>query len=184
MSETPRDVFAALLTKYGQTEIDRAAEGPYAANAKVTIALRRRLVAEHDKWLARFDAAVAASERDEQLAVFTEMLSAALAKWVAVQVADIGGGDYLVRGLPPSKPGLNLVNLAALPEADGWISVEERLPDLDIKVLALVPGWGPVVAWRAIPDHADVFEWASSDVECNDAVTHWRPLPPPPEPPK
>ena len=58
---------------------------------------------------------------------------------------------------------------------DGWIPGDERLPDDDHDVLALVGGTEHMVAWY----YRDGWYWGRAERLPN--VTHWRPLPPPPE---
>jgi len=72
-----------------------------------------------------------------------------------------------------------------LPRADGWVSVEERLPEENVQVWAYIKNG----------DHAPAILRPESDTpsgwchlfacefweEPNHGVTHWRPLPDPPE---
>lgn len=68
------------------------------------------------------------------------------------------------------------------PTVGGWVSVKDRLPEDNTLVLALVQyevGWYRIFAWR------DKKGWASSQEEFSeqdgDFVTHWMPVPDPPE---
>ena len=54
-----------------------------------------------------------------------------------------------------------------------WISVDERLPDDDL----CVNGWDGLTVWIAYHD-ADHWFWANGDLA---EITHWQPLPEPPE---
>ena len=75
-----------------------------------------------------------------------------------------------------------------------WISVEDRLPPLDRIVWLFRPKYGPFIGCRT--DDGDGWLWANSygsqywhegkwegDAEIDDDydVTHWMPLPDPPE---
>lgn len=63
--------------------------------------------------------------------------------------------------------------LAAALEADGWIPVNDRLPDDDLTVMiALSGGDEPVwLGWH------DAEGWRSVDATpLGDGVTHWRPM--------
>ena len=72
---------------------------------------------------------------------------------------------------------------AALREQPRWISVEERLPEIEMHGTSRV-----VLAWE--PDHGRCFamvydngqgkRWFSGGVEIPN-ITHWMPLPEPPE---
>ena len=64
----------------------------------------------------------------------------------------------------------------------GWISVKDRLPEDETVVIAYVQhkiGWYRMFAWH------DMYGWHSNapgfDEEESDYVTHWMPLPEPPE---
>lgn len=67
---------------------------------------------------------------------------------------------------------------------DEWISVEDRLPELDRMVLVCVSGWGAAVAWYAVQDGLATGVWCSSDIEVIDSkVTYWCALPKLPDAP-
>jgi len=79
------------------------------------------------------------------------------------------------------------IDVAAPPtaQAEGWISVDERLPEPNVEVLCAGQGWGnPFVTacyydderreWHQINTH-----WTDS-TGCAQYPTHWMPLPPPP----
>ena len=68
------------------------------------------------------------------------------------------------------------------PTASVWISVNDRLPENETTVLAFVQhkiGWYRMFAWH------DEHGWHSSAAEFEEReskfVTHWMPLPEPPE---
>ena len=63
--------------------------------------------------------------------------------------------------------------------ADGWISVENRLPE-EYELVLVTNGLNHYWLDRIIPDRG----WSGSDEEWDgpgDAPTHWMPLPDPPE---
>jgi hypothetical protein len=66
-----------------------------------------------------------------------------------------------------------------MPDAHGWTSVEERLPDADGRYLVFTPIYdrGQFVAYFA----GDRRLWCLQGFWSGEAVSHWRPLPPPPE---
>lgn len=65
-----------------------------------------------------------------------------------------------------------------------WISVDERLPETHVLVLAHerfgVVGAKTHIAYRSFLHSMNGFTWFSTRDEKLD-VTHWMPLPPPPE---
>jgi len=62
--------------------------------------------------------------------------------------------------------------------ADGWISVDDRLPRIDEEVMIFTDGDEMFLAWRE-GDGDGVTAW--SDGECfGFKPTHWKPLPPAP----
>jgi hypothetical protein len=62
----------------------------------------------------------------------------------------------------------------ALREANRWIPVGERLPENEIRTLAL----GPWFDGEAYYQNGEWLDWVD-DVSCD--ITHWRPLPEPPQ---
>ena len=92
-------------------------------------------------------------------------------------------------GIPPTKPGKAIeaidIAIAAL-ERDRWISVEEKLPIVNERVLACVNILGKPSAWDAVRWNGEEWEaeaeamydyWTTIDYP----VTHWMPLPEPPK---
>ena len=73
-------------------------------------------------------------------------------------------------------------NLPAADVRPKWISVEERLPcqnDGKKYICLLVGGKYDQFQWYDLCDFAEGMFWAS-DIEENFRVTHWMPLPEPP----
>ena len=68
-----------------------------------------------------------------------------------------------------------------------WISVEERLPEFDIDVLVFATGdFGSVITITSYSDHLHGFNikgWVSpwQYFHKNYTITHWMPIPQPPE---
>lgn len=84
------------------------------------------------------------------------------------------------------RQAANLIGRAIdeAPTIGGWISVKDRMPQDETEVVILVQhriGWYRALAWH------DEFGWHSSAEEFvdgeseSDYVTHWMPLPEPPE---
>lgn len=82
-----------------------------------------------------------------------------------------------------------------LAAVEGWVSVDDRLPDLDVPVWACGPNDHPFIGARvfdcdgwlwgkcySVPCVDSDGKWDCEDCEVDDdyAVTRWRPLPPPP----
>lgn len=66
-----------------------------------------------------------------------------------------------------------------IPDEDGWISVKDKLPDEFISVLVHIPGESPLPTVK----EAYVFDgkwYASHDIYSTGEVTHWKPMPEPP----
>lgn len=65
--------------------------------------------------------------------------------------------------------------------ATGWIKVSERLPELDVPVLGIIPGVHyPAYVFRANNADEYLVYYINGVKRCN-TVTHWMPLPEPPE---
>ena len=79
-----------------------------------------------------------------------------------------------------------LALLAAPPtaQAEGWIRVDERLPEPDGPVLAHNGKWTGVAAWMSGEYLEPLERWQDEHREfiemMGPAITHWMPLPPPP----
>ena len=86
------------------------------------------------------------------------------------------------------KPRMHATQAAhpSLPEGmvGGWISVDQRLPESDVPVLAHNGKWTGVAAWMS-GDYLEPLErWQDEHREfvemMGPAITHWMTLPPPP----
>lgn len=92
-------------------------------------------------------------------------------------------------GIMPTKPGRAIeacdIAISAL-SRDRWISVEERLPDANVRVLACVNILGKPSVWDAVRWNGKNWEAEEEPVydywtTIDHPVTHWRPLPEPPK---
>lgn len=69
-------------------------------------------------------------------------------------------------------------------ERDGWISVDERLPEVDEKVLTFARNkydgswFMDITSWTGVKNHDEYKFWGYGD---SMKVTHWMPLPEPPK---
>ena len=74
--------------------------------------------------------------------------------------------------------------------ADGWVSVEMRLPEgfgpLSEVLIATPIDTGGFSTWMGWRDRDCYNGWWSDDPDWDsrETITHWRPLPPPPAPPE
>lgn len=75
---------------------------------------------------------------------------------------------------------------AAQADTPRWISVEERLPEVDERVLACVGIPGELSVWDGVRWNGE--EWEAEEeaaydywTTIDDPVTHWMPLPEPPK---
>ncbi|MDN2192247.1 DUF551 domain-containing protein, partial [Escherichia coli] len=75
----------------------------------------------------------------------------------------------------PDMPTVQGGNSPVTP--DGWISCSERMPDNNHDVL-FFDVWGYIrIGWFSADDRS----WFTSDDGCRMEVTHWMPLPEPPQ---
>ena len=72
------------------------------------------------------------------------------------------------------KRGYHAMLSAAPQSSDGWIPVGERLPDTKTLVIAHTKEYGPLLADRSTSNSQH--GWS-----CDGHITHWMPLPSPPE---
>lgn len=88
---------------------------------------------------------------------------------------DPTGYTIVLSGSPiqPSSVEVNGIKYLPTPHEDGWISVEERLPEVGVMVMAFVspPGCAGIQVVAALAGNGD---WPNLR---NRYVTHWRPLP-------
>ena len=70
------------------------------------------------------------------------------------------------------------VELLERRKADRWIQVSERLPDAVDDYLVEIQSARGLAKWRDVKTFAD---GKFHGMRCGDNVTHWRPLPVPPE---
>jgi hypothetical protein len=81
----------------------------------------------------------------------------------------------------------------AMSENNGWISVKERMPDIEQNVLVMtecgglsLANWSPKEGWSSAlivreTGYIDVY-FDSFEIETHkDNITHWMPLPKPPQ---
>lgn len=121
------------------------------------------LEAEPMAWKATF------TQIDNKYNTFTTMYSdkAEVERWVRLHKACNFRAD--IAPLYTAKP------VSVTP--DGWISCSERMPDNNHDVLFL-DVWGYIrIGWFS----ADDWSWFTSDDGCCMEVTHWMPLPEPPQ---
>lgn len=73
--------------------------------------------------------------------------------------------------------------VAELEQAARWVSVDQRLPDVEEHVLTIywTFGGGSAATIRALLDTGMWFDCGSGYLCPPNNVTHWRPLPTPPE---
>lgn len=62
-----------------------------------------------------------------------------------------------------------------------WISVEERLPEVDTNVLVITANGSFKVARCNLYKNGTLVLWATNDGLGERAITHWMPLPEPPK---
>lgn len=76
------------------------------------------------------------------------------------------------------RPIDEVINLIRRSE---WISVEERLPEVDTNVLVVTANGSFKVARCNIYHNGTLVLWATNDGLGERAITHWMPLPEPPK---
>jgi hypothetical protein len=115
-------------------------------------------------------------------------------KWDAVSVAPVPAGppgdvscQIVEAGTPLGGPAITIAaangelldRLMAALNGAGWISVEERLPELGVEVLTYGAGSPSADAYGVNQLGLSRGEWV---FEVYSPVTHWMPLPGPPKP--
>ena len=79
------------------------------------------------------------------------------------------------------KNGFCVSSVVRSDATTGWIKVSERLPEINIPVLAIIPDvFYPAYAFRANNADEYMVYYFNGVKRCN-TVTHWMPLPEPPE---
>ncbi len=83
----------------------------------------------------------------------------------------------------------HILDMSKMVDANGWVSVKDRLPELRQKVLvwynngyevAYLQKFEPPKLQYPQFNNVEMFEWCFGDFEDFD-VTHWQPLPEPPK---
>lgn len=109
---------------------------------------------------------------------------------VDVEMAD--GGDDLITRKEALKAALDwqvrpheevfnrikaaiIARMQAVPKAEGWVSVKDRMPEKKCECLVAINSVGRVL--RAL----DFWEGDGWAITCEEEITHWMPLPKPPE---
>lgn len=189
MSETPRGIFEALLSDHLET-------GEAVSNGDTD--------GQRADWLARFDAASSPTARGSRaLHAFDlwkqgERLRAALAvvddaagTLALIDLIREWAGDDFAGEFDALRVALRAAHLrldgGQRERADGWISVEERLPRDASPVLVLHESGRQPAGQRGVgvdglmdidSDALNLFaEFGGDDP---GRITHWRPLPEPP----
>jgi hypothetical protein len=77
-------------------------------------------------------------------------------------------------------------NICGMPDdpawsVNQWISVEDRLPEDDEPVLACFVGWDDMKFIRVLEYYSQEKEWEDWNCITHSNVTHWMPLPQPPQ---
>ena len=90
-------------------------------------------------------------------------------------------GDYIIKGVNgefyPCKPDIfaKTYEPATLTPPNEWVSVEERMPEEKQRVIVRCERVGTSVGWILWGN------WMTDIGPCAGKVTHWRPLPAPPQ---
>ena len=163
--------------------------GPSAQRAAALLRSQHARITELESQLAqRFDAADVATAaaqgfRDGVASVSTgsaSMASYAARLLVAAALVTQAKADEALR----FAEGLTATPGPADGESNGWISVDERLPEPDRPVLAYNGKWTGVAAWMSGEYLEPLERWQDEHREfiemMGPAITHWRPLPPDP----
>lgn len=117
------------------------------------------------------------SEFDERYAVYYGHLMNPRCPVCGSSVAGIRPAD-----LPEAGASAERISSVVRSNATtGWIKVSERLPEINIPVLAIIPDvYYPAYAFRANNADEYMVYYTSGVKRCN-TVTHWMPLPGAPE---
>lgn len=98
-------------------------------------------------------------------------------KLLCAYCTDCNSGEKKPCPIPGRCHEYNLIKNA--PALNRWIPCSERLPEKHVEVLAYSPYWGKIVVAMWGGEYW-LEQWTDDDLEQSE-ITHWMPLPEPPE---